>query len=78
MVTSKKNQPLTQIPPLPESGYVRLPAILARYPVSRSTWWNMVKARKAPQPIKLGPMTTAWKIQEIRAFLDAADTRLAA
>ncbi|MDD2943179.1 MAG: AlpA family phage regulatory protein [bacterium] len=56
---------------LPETGYVRLsqfiPSII---PVSKSTWWAGVKEGRFPQPIKLGPRTTAWRVVDIRAFLE--------
>lgn len=56
---------------LPETGYVRLPSILRVFPVSRSTWWEGVRQKRYPQPVKLGPRITAWKAEDIRAFLDA-------
>jgi predicted DNA-binding transcriptional regulator AlpA len=56
---------------LPETGYVRLPSILRVFPVSRSTWWEGVRQKRYPQPIKLGPRITAWKVEEIHAFLAA-------
>jgi len=63
---------------LPESGFLRLPQIIgdsergipAVIPVSRSTWWNGVKEGKFPQPVKLGPKTTVWKVADIRALID--------
>ncbi len=57
---------------LPLEGYVRLPTVLDVYPVSRSTWWNMVKAGTAPQPVKLGPRITAWRVSDIRKLLEDA------
>lgn len=54
---------------IPEIGFVRLPQILAVYPVCAATWWNMVKDGRAPKPIKLGPRITAWKAGEIRKML---------
>jgi prophage regulatory protein len=54
---------------LPHEGYVRLPQVLNVYPVSRSTWWAGVKSGRYPQPVKLGPNTTAWKVEDIRALL---------
>lgn len=57
---------------LPLEGYVRLPTVLAVYPVSRSTWWNMVKTGTAPQPVKLGPRITAWHVSDIRRLLENA------
>ncbi|MRR50917.1 MAG: AlpA family phage regulatory protein [Rhodocyclaceae bacterium] len=54
---------------IPDTGFVRLPAILRVFPVSRSTWWQWVKIGKAPMPVKLGPRTTAWTAESIRAFI---------
>lgn len=54
---------------LPETGFVRLPAILAVFPVSRSTFWAGVKSGRFPKPVKLGERTTAWKVEDIRALL---------
>lgn len=64
---------------LPDTGYVRLsnilgnakakPPIPAIYPVSKSTWWAGVKAGRFPQPVKLGPRTTAWRVEDIRALI---------
>jgi prophage regulatory protein len=57
----------------PFHGLVRLAAILAPrgpIPVSRSTWWAGVKAGRFPQPIKLGPRITAWRVDDIRALAE--------
>lgn len=66
---------------LPETGYLRLPQIIgdakrgipAIIPVSKSSWWAGVASGKFPKPVKLGPRTTAWPVEKIRAFL--ASTR---
>lgn len=55
--------------PLPEVGFVRLPSILAVFPVSRSTWLAGVKAGRYPQPVKLGPGVVVWKVEEIRELI---------
>jgi prophage regulatory protein len=58
---------------LPTTGFVRLPAILAVIPVSRSTWWKGVKEGRYPQPTKkFGPRVTAWDVGGIREYLRAA------
>ena len=57
--------------PLENAGFLRLPAVLALVPVSRSTWLAWTKSGKAPKPVKLSERTTAWKVADIRAFLDA-------
>lgn len=55
---------------IPQTGFVRLPVILAHIPVSRSTWWAGVKSGKYPAPIKsLGANITAWKAEDIHALI---------
>lgn len=62
---------------LPETGFVRLKNIIgdprkglpALVPVGKSTWWLWVKSGKAPAPIKIGPRTTAWRVEDIRDFI---------
>lgn len=65
-------------PQFPKSGFVRLSQILAPQgpiPVSKSTWWQGVKDGRFPQSHKLGPRTTVWKAEDIRAlFEDSAET----
>ncbi len=54
---------------LPEVGYVRLPAVLSVYPISKSAWWEGIKRGRFPKPVKLGPRTSAWKVEDIRNLL---------
>lgn len=56
----------------PETGFVRLAAILAPrgpIPVSKSTWWQGIKDGRFPKPVKLGPKITAWRVEDIRALI---------
>jgi len=55
---------------LPETGFVRLPQVLNVIPVSRASWWAGVKAGKYPKAHKLGPRTTAWRVEDIRALIE--------
>jgi predicted DNA-binding transcriptional regulator AlpA len=58
---------------LPETGLVRLPQILAAIPVGKSTWWKGVKEGRYPQPVRhLGPRITAWRVEDIRKLISAA------
>lgn len=60
-------------PNFPLTGFVRLSCILAPngpIPVSKSTWWQGVKEGRFPKPQKLGPRTTVWKAEDIRALFD--------
>lgn len=65
---------------LPESGYLRLtqilgdkksnPPVLPIIPIGKSSWWAGVKSGRYPQPVKLGPRTTAWRIEDIRHLIE--------
>ena len=60
---------------LPQTGFVRLSSILAPHgpiPVGRSTWWKGVQTGRFPKPVKLGPRTTAWKVEDIRDLIERA------
>lgn len=70
---------------LPETGFLRLaqivgapadpkrkrPAVPGLFPVSRSTWWAGVRDGRYPQPVKLGERCTAWRVEDIRALIEA-------
>lgn len=56
----------------PETGFVRLSSILGPrgpIPVSRSAWWAGIKTGRYPKPVKLGPRTSAWRVEDIRALI---------
>jgi prophage regulatory protein len=55
---------------MPEFGFLRLHQVLAMIPVGKSTWWEWVKAGKAPAGIKLGANIRAWRVEEIRALIE--------
>lgn len=65
----RKNSP----PTLPEVGFVRLPQILAIFPISRSAWWSGIRAGKYPKGVKIGPKTTMWRVEDIRALMQNGD-----
>lgn len=68
--------------PIPKTGFLRLPQIVgdARrgipplLPIGQSTWWAGVKSGKYPAPVKLGPHTTAWRAEDIRALIEQLHT----
>lgn len=65
---------------LPETGFVRLnqiigdknadPPIPPVIPIGRSTWWEGVRVGRYPKPIKLGPKTTVWRVEDVRALIE--------
>lgn len=60
---------------LPEVGFVRLPLVLSLIPVSRSGWWAGIRAGRFPQPIKLSPGVTVWRVEDIRATIERLGAR---
>ena len=59
---------------LPAVGYVRLPQILEIFPVSKSAWWEGCRNGVFPKPVKLGPRTSAWRVEDIRALMERINT----
>ena len=55
---------------IPSTGFMRLPAVLAVIPVSKSTWWAGVKSGRYPKPVKLGERITAWRVEDIRVLIE--------
>lgn len=63
---------------LPESGFLRLAQIVgnpkagipAIVPIGKSSWWLGVRSGKYPKPLKLGPKTTVWKVEDIRNLIE--------
>lgn len=51
-----------------KAGKPEKPGIL---PISSATWWAWVKAKKAPQPIKLSPGVTVWDKAKVIAFAES-------
>lgn len=69
---TKIEDPIPKCAELPAMGFLRLSAILAPHgpiPVSRSTWWEGVRTGRYPQPVKLGPRITAWRVEAIKALI---------
>lgn len=65
---------------LPQTGFLRLrqiigdlsadPPIPPIIPVRKSTWWQGVRDGRFPKPVKLGPRTTAWRVEDIRKLIE--------
>ncbi len=37
--------------------------------IGATSWWNGVRSKKYPQPVKLGPRTTAWRLSDVLAII---------
>jgi len=57
---------------LPENGFVRqaqlIPTIV---PFSSATLWRKIKSGDFPRPVKLGERITAWRVEDVRAWMQA-------
>jgi predicted DNA-binding transcriptional regulator AlpA len=66
---------------LPNTGFLRQPQIIGKkptvndpglpalVPISASTLWEWIRIGKFPKPVKLGLRTTAWRVEDVRAYL---------
>ena len=57
------------INPLPQEGFVRLPQVLHVLGIGKTTFWEGIKTGRFPAPVKLGPRTTVWKVEDIRSLI---------
>lgn len=59
---------------LPATGFVRLrqlvPSII---PFSAATLWRKVKKDQFPAPVKLSEGVTAWRVEEVRAWIEGRE-----
>ena len=55
---------------IPVTGFLRLPQVLAIFPISKSSWWEGCRTGRYPKPVKLGPRTTAWRAEDIAALVE--------
>lgn len=56
--------------PLPHEGFVRLPQVLHVLGIGKTTFWEGIKTGRFPAPIKLGPRTAVWRVEDIRGLID--------
>lgn len=57
---------------LPATGYVRQAQLIpAPVPFSSATLWRKCKSGDFPKPVKLSQRVTAWKVEDVRQWLDA-------
>ena len=60
-----------QLQTLPETGFLRQSQIVGGIvPASASTLWRWVNAGTFPKPIKLSERVTAWRCEDVRAWLE--------
>ncbi|MCW5230904.1 helix-turn-helix transcriptional regulator [Verminephrobacter eiseniae] len=59
------------VPPvLPHTGFVRESRLLLFLPFSHSTLWRRVSAKTFPAPVRISGRITAWRVEDIRAWIE--------
>ncbi|MCC8108175.1 MAG: AlpA family phage regulatory protein [Planctomycetes bacterium] len=56
-------------PTLPTEGFVRLPVVLGVLGIGKTSFWRGIHDGRYPHPVKLGPRTSAWRVEDIRAVI---------
>lgn len=76
--------PQTAFDQLPDAAMLRIsqfaqspkhPDNVPILPFGASTVWRLVAAKKFPQPIRCGARITAWKVGDLRQWLDSAGSQ---
>ena len=52
-------------------GFIRQKSLLGKLGFSAPTLWRKVKAGTFPKPVKLGQNMTAWRCEEVQAWMEA-------
>ena len=56
------------------TGYIRQDQLIPEIiPISGPTLWRWCRDGRFPKPTRLGPRVTAWKVEDVRAWLAAKD-----
>ena len=55
---------------IPATGFLRLSQVLTIIPVSKSTWFEGVRAGRYPKPVKIGPRASGWKVEDITTLVE--------
>jgi prophage regulatory protein len=68
-VSTKDTVPFSH---LPDEGFIRQKELLqlGLIPWSAASLWRKCRSNSFPQPIKISPGITAWRIRDVREWLD--------
>jgi predicted DNA-binding transcriptional regulator AlpA len=66
-----KSEPFVSFDDLPDSAFIRLHQLLSAsiIPFSAATAWRRVREGSFPQPIRISPQVTAWRVADVRQWL---------
>jgi|GEM_PF-966439 len=59
-------------PQLPATGFIRQKPLIPMFvPFSSATLWRKVQRNEFPRPVKLSERVTAWRCEDVHAWLQA-------
>ncbi|MDR2875964.1 MAG: AlpA family phage regulatory protein [Methylobacillus sp.] len=57
---------------IPATGFVRIHQLAGGVvPLSKSSIWRLVSVGKFPRPVKLSERCTAWRAEDVRAWIES-------
>ena len=68
--TAKLNRKPIPFDQLPDCAWVRKPTLMALFSVSDTTLWRWGREGRIPKPTLIGPRVSAWRVGDIRRFLE--------
>ena len=54
---------------MPSEGFVRLPVVIAVLGIGKTTFRRGIREGRFPKPVKIGPRSSAWRVEDIRATI---------
>lgn len=60
---------MNQSNPNSSTQLLRLPEVLKRFPVSRTSWYDGIELGLYPAPLRLGKRTVAWRASDIESVI---------
>jgi prophage regulatory protein len=54
---------------------IRILAVSESLGIGRSTVYKLLSEEKFPRPIRLGPMTVRWRLEEVETWRDEHETK---
>jgi len=54
-----------------EERFIRLPEVVRRCGVAKSSIWLWARQGRFPSPIRVGPRVTVWRESEVAAWIEA-------
>lgn len=60
----------SNLPTVTSTGFLRLSQVLQLIPIGKTAWYAGVKEGRFPAPVRLGPRTVAYRMEDIRALIE--------